>query len=454
MGRALLYRAFAPTWRVGRWYERRFTPTGRVFAGTFLVALLFSIDREQSLALALAAFTGTALAVAWLATLRLRPDIEIHRSLPERLTDGTPAHYEVTLHNRGRRWQRGLGFREIPAPSLPDLATFDTFRSADDRLRPWFDRVVGFPRWLEMVRLRQGTTTPAARLPDLPPGASITVRATLTPLRRGRLVIDGCELLAPDPLGLCIGRQRLSMPAASLVLPRRIAVPAIELRAHRQYQRGGVTLARSVGDSSEFIGLRDYRPGDSRRHIQWRAWARLGYPVVREYQDEYYDRHLVVLDGDEAPGGFRQFETMVAAAASLVVRRQPADALLDLVVNLDAPTLLTSGRGIAASAPLLDALASVQPRPDQAGALRRFLAQTVPHIGSVIVVTGQLDGEGAELARSVVRQRVACCLLHVPADGAAGGAGEAPCRVVTLPAESFAAGAPASAAQGAEEVFA
>jgi uncharacterized protein (DUF58 family) len=55
-----------------------------------------------------------------------------------------------------------------------------------------------------------------------------------------------------------------------------------------KYQQGGVALASNVGQSDEFVALRDYRQGDPLRHIHWRSWARAGKPVVKEFEDEFF----------------------------------------------------------------------------------------------------------------------------------------------------------------------
>ena len=44
------------------------------------------------------------------------------------------------------------------------------------------------------------------------------------------------------------------------------------------------------------MSLRDYRPGDPLQRIHWKSFARTGDPVVREYQDEFFERHALILD--------------------------------------------------------------------------------------------------------------------------------------------------------------
>jgi len=87
---------------------------------------------------------------------------------------------------------------------------------------------------------------------------------------------------------------RVPLPETVLILPKRYPLPDLALRARATNQRGGVALAAAIGESEEFVSLRDYRPGDPRRHIHWRSWARTGRPIVKEFQDEFFVRHALI----------------------------------------------------------------------------------------------------------------------------------------------------------------
>jgi uncharacterized protein (DUF58 family) len=55
-------------------------------------------------------------------------------------------------------------------------------------------------------------------------------------------------------------------------------------------------MASNIGQSEEFVSLREYRRGDPPRHIHWRSWAKAGKPIVKEFEDEFFVRHALVLD--------------------------------------------------------------------------------------------------------------------------------------------------------------
>jgi len=121
-----------------------------------------------------------------------------------------------------------------------------------------------------------------------------------------------------------------------------------------------------VGNADEFISLRDYRPGDSLRHIHWKTYAKTQALVVREFEDEYFVRHALVLD-THAPAGHDSgeavFEEAVSIAASLIRSMSLSESILDLMFVGNRVYSFPWGRGVAGAGKLLEVLACVQPCP-------------------------------------------------------------------------------------------
>ena len=155
------------------------------------------------------------------------------------------------------------------------------------------------------------------------------VKVPLTVRRRGQVEFGVLELRRPDPLGLFMAVRSFALPMQLLSLPRRFPVPNIALKSERRYQKGGISLALAVGDSQEFASLRDYRPGDPKRHIHWRSFAKTGRLIVKEYQDEYFDRHALVVDTLLATDSPQLLESVVSVAASITAGERPHDSILD-----------------------------------------------------------------------------------------------------------------------------
>jgi uncharacterized protein (DUF58 family) len=150
-----------------------------------------------------------------------------------------------------------------------------------------------------------------------------------------------------------------------LILPKRYLLPPIALPGSMKYQQGGVALASNVGQSDEFIALRDYRHGDPPRHIHWRTWARIGKPVVKEFEDEFFVRHALVLDTFVDHPCSEAFEEAISVAASFACSVRTQESLLDLLFVGPQSYAFTAGRGLAHADQMLEVLASVRPCADQ-----------------------------------------------------------------------------------------
>src|SRR5206468_4952775 len=87
------------------------------------------------------------------------------------------------------------------------------------------------------------------------------------------------------PFGLLERRVTFNTPADLVVYP---AVGQLARRWHQIHRESAETKRGRRHDRTaqqqEYHGLRDYRPGDSPRWIHWRTTARIGKPMVKEFE--------------------------------------------------------------------------------------------------------------------------------------------------------------------------
>jgi uncharacterized protein (DUF58 family) len=186
------------------------------------------------------------------------------------------------------------------------------------------------------------------------------VPVEVLPLHRGILHFTGVTLARPDPLGLFRAFRRVAVPQTVLILPKRYPIPPIALPGALRYQEGGVALAANVGASEEFVALRDYRHGDPLRHIHWRSWAKTGKPIVKEFEDEFFVRHALVLDTFDDEPDSELLEEAVSVAASFACTVLTQESLLDLLFVGNQSYCFTAGRGLAQADQMLEILAAVR----------------------------------------------------------------------------------------------
>jgi uncharacterized protein (DUF58 family) len=203
-----------------------------------------------------------------------------------------------------------------------------------------------------------------------------------------------------------------------LILPKRYLLPAVALPGAAKYQEGGVALAAHVGQSEEYVALRDYRHGDPMRHIHWRSWARVGRPVVKEFEDEFFVRHALVLDTFMDDAHSEVFEEAVSVAASFVCTLPTQESLLDLLFVGPQSYCFTAGRGVAHVEQMLEILASVRACSDQP--FRALEPLVLGHVGAVsgcVCVLVAWDDERREFIRKLKALAVPVLILIIVPPG-------------------------------------
>lgn len=338
------------------WALRRFTGAGLAVLGALFIAGLMGMDTESSVAYQAFTLLLALLLVAVPFTPFFRGRFAVERTLPRFATAGHPFTYRVTVRNLTGKAQKGLTLLEDltdPRPSFREWCALH--RDTQRQVRP-------FRLSRQRTRSPSRTATVSAiPLSPAPPHQATEAVLQATPLRRGALRFAGVTLARPDPLGLFRSFIRVNAPQSVLVLPKRYFVPPIALPGDMKYQQGGVALAAHVGQSEEFVALRDYRHGDPLRHIHWRSWAKVGQPIVKEFEDEFFARHALVLDTFTERPRSDEFEEAVSVAASFACTVLTQESLLDLLFVGPQAYCFTAGRGVAHADQMLEILASVQP---------------------------------------------------------------------------------------------
>jgi uncharacterized protein (DUF58 family) len=346
------YRYSSGLWH---WAARRFTTAGLCVAGTWMVAGLMGVDIENTVTYQSFALLFAFLIFSLACSFFFRAKFSATRFLPRFGTVGQPLYYQVQLANSTAKRQAGLALLDDladPRPPYDEWLAFELAKSR--RIRPFrvSNRREGSPFRTAKVK--------AGAVPPLPARAAVSVPMELVPLRRGLLRFTGVTVGCADPLGLFRSFSRVSAPQSVLILPKRYPLPPVALPGQFKYQQGGVALAANVGCSEEFVSLRDYRHGDPLRHIHWRSWAKVGKPIVKEFEDEFFVRHALVLDTFTNEPHSELLEEAVSVAASFACTVLTQESLLDLLFVGNESYCFTAGRGLGTADQMLEILAAAR----------------------------------------------------------------------------------------------
>ncbi len=398
-----------PTWvkltRLNRRAMRKSTDRGRLMQTGTLICGAMGLDTDLSYVYQLFALMLCILIAARLSLKFQVPDVSIRRHLPRYATAGEPFDYAITVINEGERVERDLSIADNPRVVPPTIEQFERSREPGEETRNAYDRWIGWHRFIWLQRLNTGINIKPAQVPDINIRGSEPAVLTATPLRRGAVNLESTTILHPDPFGLNYGIIDFDNREQLLVLPKRYPISKrFEFTGGRHFQPGGVNSTWSIGESDEFVSLRDYRDGDPIRKIHWASSARRDKPVVKEFQDEFFVRQALVVDSFEQEPAI--FEEVISVAASFLTAFDNSDSLMDLHFMTERPEIITAGRGFAQTSQQLAALAVLQQTRQATIALNEMLIERSRLMSGCLFVFAGMDSARLELIKAVENQGV------------------------------------------------
>ena len=211
------------------------TKQGLIFITLLLVMLLGATNYSNSMAFALTFMLGSMLLVSVLHTYRNLVGVQLRLAQLEECFAGGEAGFVMELIN-------------------PDS-------------RPRFD--------IELRSSKNFTARVNVAARD-----HTHARLALPAPRRGRVELGRITLETRYPFGLFRAWSYVDVEGAALVYPR----PSAAGVAPHIATAAGEGVATPEPGSDDFHGLRSYQPGDSLRHIDWKAYARERGLMSKQFQ--------------------------------------------------------------------------------------------------------------------------------------------------------------------------
>jgi uncharacterized protein (DUF58 family) len=206
---------------------------------------------------------------------------------------------------------------------------------------------------------------------------------------RGVYRQEAFRIVTRFPFGFLQKAHRVDLRTEALVYPS--VEPTREFLEILPGLQGAMeSLAKGRGQ--DLYALRDYVPTDSARHVHWKASARLGSLMVREFTREDETRVLLVLDphvsasesGAEAQDSAKRFERAVTLCAGIAWHFFERNALLQFrSAGMETP-LASAEQNIFA---ILRHLALAQPLPPDPEHLLLTSLAASPELFKIIVTS-------------------------------------------------------------------
>lgn len=301
---------------------------------------------------------------------------------------------------------RGMGQRLTVTRRLPLALPLGTWNGVALQFEWSGARPLAIEAWDEHPEPAETTGQPGRVI--LVPGLPLELRYRLRPLRRGAAGFGRVQVLADVP-GRAWRRRIVAGEGETVrVYPNFAAVSeyALLAAAGRTGQLG-IRRYRRRGEGLELHQLREYRPGDTLRQVDWKATARRGQPISREYQDESSQQVLFLLDCGRRmrsqDGELSHFDHALDALLLVSYVALRAGDLVGLRCFGGVERHLAPLRGRGAMKAVLNAVHDLQPTlevPDYVGLAAAF-SERVRRRALVILVTNLRDEDASDVEAAV-----------------------------------------------------
>ncbi len=350
---------------------------------------------EVNLLLILAGMLAGPVVLGWWATGRSLKRLKVQRRVPESVCAGDLIVGQIKVRNeRARQGSWAL----LVEDSLERIGNSD----ANGRRSP--------PQ----------RVCPAVLFPYVPAGDSrrATYRGRLP--QRGKYRLGPLRLSTRFPFGLVRKTLAVGNHEILTVYPRLGRLTRRWTARHHEAFSGTHRRERRHGSEGDFFGVRPWQPGDPMRWIHWRSTARVGAPMVRQFEQPRNRDVAVVVElwqpASPEPADRENVELAVSFAATVVAdlcRRGGSDLLL--ATPADLPHISRGPASAALMHTMMEQLSMVEAHADDRlpevldAALRRVdsgmevvLVSTRP---VCVAATGRFAAVAADPARRAALRR-------------------------------------------------
>ncbi len=316
---------------------------GIYLLAVFLLSLAAINTGNNLLFLILATLLSAILISGIVARTSLR-SVFVSLQVPENVFEGERISIKVSLKNTKR---------VFPSFSI----------SVED-----VDAVRPHRRWLHRIQIedakRRGNFSVlqhSAYFPIIPAGETRTELVFQSFPRRGPYRLEGFKLSTRFPFGFFRRGERVRASGEVLVYP---SIQEVSSYFHLLPFLPGRLEGRNLGQGESLYSIRKYQEGESARRVDWKATAKTGKLMAREYAREEESKFCLILDTlihpEAGPDYEEQFEKAVSLAASLAAHFSEEGAELELLTPSE---YVPRGIGTAQLYRILRSLAVVRCAP-------------------------------------------------------------------------------------------
>ena len=235
-------------------------------------------------------------------------------------------------------------------------------------------------------------------------GRRVEFEYDVTPPERGAEKFRSSFIRLNCPLGLVTRQVVLDTEEPVRVYPNILALKEFNLLNQNGRLRDlGIRRSRHRGLGMEFESLRDYSVGDDYRKMDWKASARSGKLVVRQFEQERNQCVIIVIDAGRhmmaEAKGVKKLDHVLDALLMLTNAAAVAGDMVGLLVYADTVLrYIPPKKGRAQIGMIIDAIHDLQAQPVESDPIAAFsyLASRWKRRSLVVTFTDYEDPDRAQ----------------------------------------------------------
>ncbi|QNN22130.1 DUF58 domain-containing protein [Planctomycetales bacterium ZRK34] len=221
------------------------------------------------------------------------------------------------------------------------------------------------------------------------PRATLQAQTVGWPTRRGAVHFNRICITTTFPFGILSKSIVVTQPGRVLIYPKMYRLRRKALWDIHSRDMIGSRNSNEGGGSEEFYGLREYRSGDSMRHIDWRHSARAGKLVCRDMTRLTPPKLMLLLDvRHRGAWPYDTAERALSFVASLVVQAYMEGFDVGLAVAGTPCPTFTPHHGRIHRTRILHALGELDFKTDEPGSWSTHRARDV---NWMVIHAGEID---------------------------------------------------------------
>jgi uncharacterized protein (DUF58 family) len=131
--------------------------------------------------------------------------------------------------------------------------------------------------------------------PVIYPKGSATAALAMTFPKRGLTSLGSITISSVFPFHFFTRYRQIRLDAEAIVFPK-LRECSLDRLVHPPSGRGGEVTSTLVGSEGELHSVREYRYGDPRKYIHWKATARTGTYKTKEFVQQLYEPPIITFE--------------------------------------------------------------------------------------------------------------------------------------------------------------